>query len=506
MERLFVYKEKLERDVWEMKKEGLQRYHTIWGLLFLGWFVSYVDRVATGPIITYMIENEVSFFADVANPHGIGGLIGSLFFAGFMLMQFPGGYFGDRFGYRAIIILSIVWAGIATLLTGLVGGLIAFILLRVLLGLGEGVFYSNDRSYIAYHTPPKKVGLGMGVALTGLSVGLTAGTLGVPYLITVAEPFMGNNAWRFPFFVTGGITLIVALLLFKYMKPKQVPGVVVDPTSPGIKAQFGKGFLYMSMYSAVFLVIVMGIYYFSVKLGLSSIAIAIILVALCPLLIFYLYTTKKSEIKPLLANKNLFLLYLFFIPIMWHLWFYGFWSVSIVQDFGGGALMAAALVASFNGLAGIIGFPLGGKISDLVADRPNGRRNVLAVLTAVLTILIFVFAAYVMMGYSSPVVMSIMLFVSGLFFFALQPVAHALASDLTPEKSRGSMFGMLNLIAEIGAVLSPVVSGVIRDSTGNWGMPLMLDGALMAAGLILVLAVSSQKVRQTTLSPVNAER
>jgi hypothetical protein len=28
----------------------------------------------------------------------------------------------------------------------------------------------------------------------------------------------------------------------------------------------------------------------------------------------------------------------------------------------------------------------------------------------------------------------------------------------------------------------------------------------MAAGLILVLAVSSQKVRQTTLSPVNAER
>ena len=60
--------------------------------------------------------------------------------------------------------------------------------------------------------------------------------------------------------------------------------------------------------------------------------------------------------------------------------------------------MAAALVASFNGLAGIIGFPLGGKISDLVADRPNGRRNVLAVLTAVLTILIFIFAAYVMMG------------------------------------------------------------------------------------------------------------
>ncbi|MBA9028625.1 MFS transporter [Peribacillus huizhouensis] len=475
-----------------MKKEGWKRYHTIWGLLFLGWFVSYIDRTATGPVVTYMIENEIGFFANVANPHGIGGLIGSLFFAGFMLMQFPGGYLGDRFGYRTIIILSVVWAGIATLLTGVAGGLIAFILFRVILGLGEGAFYSNDRSYIAYHTPPKKVGLGMGVALTGLSVGLTAGTLGVPFLITTAEPFMGEEAWRFPFFVMGIITLVSAFFIFKYMKPKNNPNQSVDHSSPGIKVQFNKALLYMSMYSAVFLVIVMGIYYFSIKLGLSNIAIAIILVALCPLLIFYLYTTKKSEIKPILANKNLFLLYLFFIPIMWHLWFYGFWSVSIVKDFGGGALMAAALIASFNALAGIIGFPLGGKISDMVADRPNGRRNVLAILTAALTVLIFIFAAYVMMGNNSPIVMSIILFVSGLFFFALQPVAHALASDLTPEKSRGSMFGMLNLIAEIGAVLSPVISGVLRDNTGSWGIPLVLDGILMAAGLLLVLGVSSK--------------
>ena len=483
-----------------MIKERWKRYHTIWGLLFLGWFVSYADRVATGPVITYMIENEVAFFADVTNPHGIGGLIGSLFFAGFMLTQFPGGYIGDRFGYRPIIILSIVWAGIATLLTGLAGGLVAFVLFRVLLGLGEGVFYSNDRSYIAYHTPPKKVGLGMGVALTGLSVGLTAGTLGVPFLIVAAEPYMGNEAWRFPFFVMGTITLIAGFVLYKYMKPKIVPGQSVDYSSPGIKEQYGKALLYMAMYSAVFLVIVMGIYYVSVKMGLSNIGIAVILVALCPLLILYLYTTKKSEIKPLLANKNLFLLYLFFIPIMWHLWFYGFWSVSIVKDFGGGALMAAALIASFNGLAGIIGFPLGGKISDMVADRPNGRRNVLAVLTAVLTVLIFVFAIYVMTGNNSPVVMSIILFVSGLFFFALQPVAHALAADLTPEKSRGSMFGMLNLIAEIGAVLSPVVSGVIRDSTGSWGMPLVLDGVLMAAGLLLVLGISSKANRKPSIS------
>jgi MFS family permease len=481
-------------------KEGWKRYHTIWMMLFLGWFVSYVDRTATGPVVTYMIENKIAFFANVANPHGIGGLIGSLFFAGFMLTQFPGGYLGDRFGYRPIIILSIVWAGIATLLTGLAGGLVVFVLLRVLLGLGEGVLYSNDRSYIAYHTPPQKIGLGMGVALTGLSVGLTVGTIGIPYLLTASEPIMGKEAWRSPFFIMGVITILSAFLMFKYMRPKLIPGKTVDSSSPAIKEHFGKGLLYMSIYALVFTVIIMGIYYSSIKMGLSNISIAIILVSLCPLLIFYLYKTKKSEIHPILANKNLIFLYLSFIPILWHLWFYGFWAVSIVKDFGGGALMTAALVASFNGIAGIIGFPLGGKISDMVADRPNGRRNVLAVLTAVLTIFIFIFAVYVMTGNHNPVVMSIILFVSGLFFFALQPVAHALLADLTPEKSRGSANGMMNLIAEIGAVLAPVVSGVIRDNTGNWGMPLILDGVLMALSLLCVLGITSNVMKQNSKS------
>lgn len=91
-----------------------------------------------------------------------------------MMNQFPGGSIGDKFGYRTVIILSIVWAGITTLLTGITGGLVMFVMLRVLLGLGEGVFYSNYRSYIVYHSPPEKVGLGMGVVITGLSVGLTA--------------------------------------------------------------------------------------------------------------------------------------------------------------------------------------------------------------------------------------------------------------------------------------------------------------------------------------------
>lgn len=57
-------------------------------------------------------------------------------------------------------------------------------------------------------------------------------------------------------------------------------------------------------------------------------------------------------------------------------------------------------------------------------------------------------------------------------------------------------FGLWNLIAEIGALLSPVVSGSLRDHTGGWGAVLLLDGALMTASCLLVLGV-----KRTRASP-----
>ncbi len=183
--------------------ETTQPYKRVWGMLFIGWVFAYFDRTLTGPIVTWMIENDVAFLENASDPYALAGLLGSLFFAGYMLTQFPGGYFGDKYGYRNMVILSIMWAGITTLLTGLFSGLLVFIALRVLTGLGEGAFYSNDRSLIAQVTPPKKLGLGMGLVMSGLSVGLTLGLVGTIYLIEFAVPFLGNDAWKFPFIGIG---------------------------------------------------------------------------------------------------------------------------------------------------------------------------------------------------------------------------------------------------------------------------------------------------------------
>jgi cyanate permease len=58
---------------------------------------------------------------------------------------------------------------------------------------------------------------------------------------------------------------------------------------------------------------------------------------------------------------------------------------------------------------------------------------------------------------------------------------------------------MWNLVAEVGAVLSPVISGILRDVTGSWTMAILLDAALLlvsAALVALVPSLGSRKAKE----------
>ena len=200
-------------------------YRTLWVFLLLGWTVSAADRALTGPVVTWMIENDVAFLKAAENPFALGGLIGGLFFAGYMLTQFPGGYLGDKYGHRTIITISLIWAGIATMISGVVAGLVAFIAVRVLTGLGEGAFYSNDRSLIAQETPQEKRSLGMGVVITGLALGITIAIVFAPNMIELGgSVFAADEAWRMPFLLLGAATLVVGIAVAAYFR-RQEPGL-----------------------------------------------------------------------------------------------------------------------------------------------------------------------------------------------------------------------------------------------------------------------------------------
>src|SRR3954452_11916760 len=432
-------------------------YRTLWIWLLLGWTVSAADRTLTVPVVHWVTENNVGFLAGASKPHALGGLIGGLFFAGYMLTQWPGGYLGDKYGHRTLITVSLVWAGIATLISGLVTGLVLFIAIRVATGLGEGAFYSNDRSLIAQETPPEKRSLGMGVVITGLALGITLALVFAPDLIKLgANALSPEDAWRMTFFAFGAATLMVGLGAWLYFR-RQEPGL------PYFRAA-----LHLGAYSAVSLTAIMAVYKIGDEAGLSDLAIAGLEVVLAVAMATYIFTTKGSQSGPVVRSRDHWLIAIAFIAVLWNLWFFSFWSVSIVADAAHTSFGRSAMIAAFNAGAGILGFPVGGWLSDVAIRRGIGRRPLVVGFTFTQLLLTVAFGFVILDSTPSVALMAILLFCASAFFNAMQPMAQGMRADIADPASRGAAFGMNNLIGEIGAVLSPAVSGALRDATGAW--------------------------------------
>ena len=103
--------------------------------------------------------------------------------------------------------------------------------------------------------------------------------------------------------------------------------------------------------------------------------------------------------------------------------------------------------------------------------------------------LTLIFGFVVAAGGANVWVMAALLFSASTFFNAMQPIAHAMVADIAAPEHHGAAFGMNNLIGEIGAVLSPAVSGALRDATGGWSAAVFVDAGLIAMAIVLFLFV-----------------
>ncbi len=456
-------------------------YKALWSVLLLGWVVSYADRTLTGPVIAWMIQNKAGFIGDSANPAALGGLVGSMFFLGYMLTQYPGGRLGDRFGHREMIIVSLLWAAVLTAVSGLVAGLVAFVAARVLTGLGEGVFYSNDRTLIMNHTPVAKRTLGLGVVIAGLSIGLTVGIIATPLLIGWGTSLgMGGEAWRMPFFAFSLFTLVVVAIAFAFFRAKVGGAMKLLPP-----------FLRLVAFSAPTFIVIVALFLLAETLGWPRVADGdrgrgdraglhrdhraqraahrAWTGAAQPQHLAGLHRLHRDPVEPVVlqllvgADRQ---------------------GVGPEQPAGGrtdrrvqrrsrdprvprrrlaGRLGGPHRPQPQDAGPGVHGRLLGAR-ADLRMERLRRREAVARAAR-------------------------LLLFTSGLFFNALQPIVQGMTGDMVPISERGSAFGMLNLISEIGAVASPVVSGVLRDATGSWAAGVYVAAGIMIASFFLYLMV-----------------
>jgi MFS family permease len=102
----------------------------------------------------------------------------------------------DRFSvYKLLALGTLLWS-VSTLLMGLVAGFLSLFLLRLVLGVGESIFFPGSSKIICRHVPPERRGLANGIIAVALALGPAVGTL-------IGGSLLAAFGWRVMFVVFG---------------------------------------------------------------------------------------------------------------------------------------------------------------------------------------------------------------------------------------------------------------------------------------------------------------
>lgn len=180
----------------------------LWLTLLLAAMVllNYIDRGAVG-IAAPKLKDELMLSATAF------GVVVSAFSWIYAPAQFAVGWLSDRFCvYRMIATGLGIWA-LATLLTGFATGFAMLVVLRVMLGIGEGVAFPSVSKIIARHVTAERRGLANGAVAVSLAWGPALG-------IFAGGLILRYYGWR-PIFITfGTITLLWIVPWLLVSKPQ----------------------------------------------------------------------------------------------------------------------------------------------------------------------------------------------------------------------------------------------------------------------------------------------
>ncbi|MFC0903480.1 MFS transporter [Clostridium sp. MT-14] len=145
-------------------KIGNKRWRIVL-LLTLCYLILYMDRSCmsmAGPeMINYFGWNASEF-----------GLVSTAFFIGYACTQILGGWLADRFGGGRVVMFGAIWWSVFVFLTPFGSTIGLMVVIRIVMGMGEGVSLPAMSTIIAKWVPKKESGLAWGISIMGVSMGI----------------------------------------------------------------------------------------------------------------------------------------------------------------------------------------------------------------------------------------------------------------------------------------------------------------------------------------------
>jgi sugar phosphate permease len=389
-------------------------------------FILYLDRVnlaaAAGPIKAELGLSNTTL-----------GIAFSAFGYTYAIFQIIGGWLADRMGARrTLLICGSIWV-VATIATGLVGGLASLCAARLLLGIGEGAALPAQARAIANWFQTKDRGFVQGITHSSSRLGNAVAPTLVALLATL-------YSWRLSFIIVGVMTAVWIVLWVRYYRD--------DPRA---------------------------------HRGINEAELALL-----PVQIAEQSQTRAATPWRRILGRMSPSIFVYFCQVWSNTLFFSWVPLYFLHGYGLN-LKESAIFSSGVFLAGVVGDVLGGLLSDRVLKRTGNLKLARQGVIAFSLIGAFAFMIPVMMSRDLTIVTTCL---SGAFFMlelTIGPI-WAVPMDVAPQHA-GTASGMLNTGAALATIISPVVFGAVIDATGNWNLPFAGSLLFLLLGTLMTLKI-----------------
>ncbi|MDH9161921.1 MULTISPECIES: MFS transporter [Staphylococcus] len=180
----------------EQKRSNVRWYFAI--AFFIIGVIAYMDRsnisIIAGPMMEDLHLTKTQF-----------GLLASFFSLGYALMQVPSGFLAEKFGSKKMLTIALVWWSAFTILTGVVKNHGLLYAVRFLFGIGEAPMYPSNAVFNSFWFAKGEKGRASSVLLAGSYFGPV-----IAPVVTIA--IVNMFGWQAVFYIFGVIGLLISVL------------------------------------------------------------------------------------------------------------------------------------------------------------------------------------------------------------------------------------------------------------------------------------------------------
>lgn len=352
------------------------------------------------------------------------GLLFSAMLLPYAVANLPAGWVTDKYGEKKLFTAATILWSLATIAAGFSQTFSSLYASRVLLGIAEAPFFICGAKITQKWFDDKNRGLATSVINMGPPI---ANTIAPPLLTVLLISF----GWR-PMFIGLGLTgFVVTLLWLTFYKDKPNSNTKIVEAKPLTEKDNAK--------------------------------------------ISWSILLKHPSTWAMMVG-NFGLIYVF--------WIYLTWIPTYLKTARGFSLSKTGWLAAIPFLAGIIGVPLGGYLSDYLIKKkgfdPIKARKSIIIFAVLAASIVIAPVAYV-----NSASLSVVLLTAG-FLFSSMPngVVWTLATDVAPTKLVGSLGAIQNFAGYLGGSLAPILTGIIVSKTGSFKLVFVLSSMMLIMSAI----------------------